>query len=292
MDIIQDSFIRERLDYQPIIDRSPLPALDNTRLIVWPVVNVEYWDASRTMPRQALPAPTGQGFIPDVPNWSWHEYGMRVGFWRMKRLFDRYDIRPTLSINGYVCKAYPQVAQAARDASWEFMGHGYKQMPTHLLDDEGATIRDTIDEIRAFTGKAPIGWLGPGLTETADSLDLLSEAGIRYVGDWVVDDEPCQLKTKNGPMVAMPYTVELNDIPIMAVQHHSGPELWTRVRDTFECLYHESDERIKVMAIAVHPFLSGAPHRFKYLEKAISYLAGKTGVRFMTGEQIYHWYTS
>jgi len=280
----------ERLPYSAIIDRAPLPRPDNARIIIWPVVNVEHWDIGRPMARQVLPAPTGAAPLPDVPNWAWHEYGMRVGFWRLKALFDQFGITPTLSINGKVCESYPRVAQAARDSGWEFMGHGYTQMPTHLVEDQVAMIGKTIDAIKAFTGRGPVGWLGPGLTETLETVDFLHAAGIRYIGDWVLDDEPCRLKTATGAMVAMPYSVELNDIPIMAVQHHRSEELLVRIRDSFDQLYAEGEDRVRVMAIAVHPFLSGAPHRIRYFKEALKYISSHDGVRFMTGEQILAWY--
>ena len=282
----------ERLPYSAIIDRPPLPRSDGARIIVWPIVNVEHWDIGRPMPRQVLPAPTGVVPSPDVPNWAWHEYGMRVGFWRLKQLFDRLSITPTLSINGIVCESYPRVAQAAHDADWEFMGHGYVQMPTHAVEDQAAMIGKTVDTIQRFTGSAPVGWLGPGLTQTLDSVDLLHAAGIRYIGDWVLDDEPCRLRTATGAMVAMPYSVELNDIPMMAVQHHRSEELLVRIRDSFDRLYAEGEERVRIMGIAVHPFLSGVPHRIKYLEQAFEYIAGHADVRFMTGRQILEWYDS
>lgn len=280
----------ERLPYSAIVDRSPLERPDNARIIVWPIVNVEHWDIARPMPRQVLPAPTGVTPKPDVPNWAWHEYGMRVGFWRMKALFDRLSITPTLSINGRVCTSYPRVAQAAHEAGWEFMGHGYEQMPTHAVEDQADMIAKTVKAIRDFTGSAPVGWLGPGLTQTLDSVDLLHAAGIRYIGDWVLDDEPCRLRTATGAMVAMPYSVELNDIPMMAVQHHRAEEFETRVRDSFDRLYAEGAERVHIMGIAVHPFLSGVPHRIGYLERAMDYIARHEGVRFMTGKQILQWY--
>jgi peptidoglycan/xylan/chitin deacetylase (PgdA/CDA1 family) len=280
----------ERLAYSAIIDRPPLPPPNGARIVVWPVVNVEHWDISRPMARQAIPAPTGVTLSPDIANWAWHEYGMRVGFWRLKEAFDRLGIVPTLSINGMVCSSYPRVAQAAHDAGWEFMAHGHIQAPTHLVEDQAGMIATAVESIRQFTGRAPVGWLGPGLTQTLETVDLLHAAGIRYIGDWVLDDEPCRLTTATGPMVAMPYSVELNDIPMMAVQHHRSEELLTRIRDSFDRLYMEGEERVRIMAIAVHPFLSGAPHRIKYLEEALNYLRRHEGVSFMTGEQILDWY--
>jgi peptidoglycan/xylan/chitin deacetylase (PgdA/CDA1 family) len=283
---------RDRIDYSAIVDRPALKGPEGAQLIVWPIVNVEDWDIARPMPRQVLPAPTGVAVSPDVPNWAWHEYGMRVGFWRLKAALDRLGIVPTLSINGRVCTSYPRVAEAAHASGWEFMGHGFVQMPVHQVSDQAAMIRETVDTIARFTGKPPVGWLGPGLTETLDTVDLLHAAGIRYIGDWVLDDQPVPLRTATGEMVAMPYSVELNDIPMMAVQHHSADELLQRVKDSFDRLYAEGETQVRVLGLAVHPFLSGVPHRIRYFEEALAYMHGHAGVRFMTGEQILAWYAS
>jgi peptidoglycan/xylan/chitin deacetylase (PgdA/CDA1 family) len=182
------------------------------------------------------------------------------------------------------------VARAARDSGWEFMGHSYDQRPIHLEPDQRATIQKTVSVIREYTGKQPVGWLGPGLTETLYTPDLLAEAGIRYIADWVIDDEPCDIQTAHGRVLSMPYTVELNDISIMMVQHHPAAEFETRCMDYFERVYLESEKRPKVMAIAVHPYISGVPHRIKYFERVLQALKKQEGVLFWTGEQILEWY--
>ena len=156
----------ERFEYSAIVDRKPLKLPRGVRLVVWPIVNVEVWDIGRPMPRQALPPPTGITRLPDVPHWAWHEYGNRVGFWRLKEALDRLKITPSLSVNARVCEDYPRIAQAAHDAGWEFMGHSYDQRPIHLEPDQRATIRKTVKVIKSFTGKPPVGWLGPGFTQT------------------------------------------------------------------------------------------------------------------------------
>ncbi|MGZ8264135.1 MAG: polysaccharide deacetylase family protein [Burkholderiales bacterium] len=280
----------DRLEYSAIIDRPPLKLPGGARMIVWPIVNVEVWDIGRAMPRQVLPPPTGITQSPDVPHWSWHEYGMRVGFWRFKEVLDGLGIVPTLAINARVCLDYERVARAALDGGWEFMGHSYDQRPIHMEPDQRATIQKAVKVIREYTGKQPVGWLGPGLTQTLDSPELLAEAGIKYIADWVVDDEPCRIKTANGPLVAMPYTVELNDIPMMMVQHHASAEFEARCMDYFERIYAESAKRAKVMAIAVHPYISGVPHRIKYFERVFQRLKTNKGVLFWTGEQILDWF--
>ena len=281
---------RERIGYSAIVDRTPLKLPDGARLVVWPIVNVENWDIDGPMPRTVLPPPGGGSALPDLPNWAWQEYGMRVGFWRLKAALDRHAIKATFSLNGSVCLEYPRLAQAAHDAGWEFLAHSFLQKPMNLLDDQRAAIRQTIETIEEFTGKKPRGWLGPGLTETFETADMLAEEGIEYVGDWVLDDQPCELKTTAGTLYTIPYTVELNDIPMMMIQHHRASELFDRAMDQFERLYAEGADSARFMAISVHPYITGVPHRIKYYEKIFETLTEKPGVLFWTGEQILDWY--
>ncbi len=283
---------RERVPYSPIVERPPLKLPGGARIAVWTIVNLEVWDIARAMARQVIPAPTGQVLLPDVPNWSWHEYGMRVGFWRFKALYDRLGMRPTLSINARVCLDYPQVAAACRDAGWEFMGHAFEQMPIHKVDDQQAMIARSMDTLEKFTGKRPVGWLGPGLTQTYETPELLAAAGVKYIGDWVYDDEPTTIHTANGPLVTLPYTVELNDIAMMIVQHHESPYFLQRCIDTFDRLHAEGAHRAKVMAIAIHPYISGQPHRIKYLEAVYDHIARHEDVLHWNGEEILDWYQS
>jgi peptidoglycan/xylan/chitin deacetylase (PgdA/CDA1 family) len=281
---------RERAPFSAIVDRPPLKLPGAARIVVWTIVNLEFWDISRPMARQVLPAPTGQVLLPDVPNWSWHEYGMRVGVWRFFELFRRLGIAPTLSINARVCEDYVRVARAALEAGWEFMGHAYEQMPIHLVDDQKAMIERSLGVIERFTGEKPVGWLGPGLTQTEETPELLAAAGIKYIGDWVYDDEPTEIATANGPLVTLPYTVELNDIPMMLVQHHESAYFTTRCIDTFDRLYAEGADRAKVMAIAIHPYISGQPHRIKYLETVYDHIARHAGIVHWQGREILEWY--
>jgi peptidoglycan/xylan/chitin deacetylase (PgdA/CDA1 family) len=225
-----------------------------------------------------------------VPNWSWHEYGMRVGFWRFKRLYDRLGIRPTLSINARVCLDYPRVAQACKDAGWEFMGHSFEQGPIHKEADQKAMIARSLDTLQKFTGKRPVGWLGPGLTQTYETPELLAEAGIKYIGDWVYDDEPTEIQTASGPLITLPYSVENNDIPMMIVQHHEAAYWTQKCTDTFDRYWEEGAERPKIMAIAIHPYISGQPFRIKYLEKVYEHINAMPGVLHWNGEQILDWY--
>jgi len=281
---------RQRTDYSAIVDRPPLRLPGHARLVLWPIVNLEVWDIGRPMPRQVLPAPTGASLLPDVPHWSWHEYGMRVGVWRFFELFRARGIKPTLAINARVCEDYVRVAEEARREAWEFMGHAYDQMPIHKHENQRDMINRSMDILERFTGKRPLGWLGPGLTQTYETPELLAAAGVKYIGDWVYDDEPDIIRTANGPLVTLPYTVELNDIAMMIVQHHESDYLLRRAIDAFDRLYAEGEHRAKVMAVAIHPYISGQPHRIKYLEAIYDYAAKFDGVLHWNGEQILEWY--
>lgn len=281
---------RDRIAYSAIVDRPRLELPGGARVAVWTIVNVEEWANERPMPRTVLPPPFGQPLLPDLPNWAWHEYGMRVGFWRFVEVLKHFELRATLAINGSVCRSYRRVAKAALDAGWEFMGHGYIQRPMHHVEDQRAAIRDTIAEIRKFTGRAPRGWESPGLTETFETLDLLADEGIEYVADWVLDDQPCLLRTASGPIVSVPYTVEMNDISMMQIQNHPSSEWLRRGIDTFDRLWREGATIPRVMAISVHPYITGAPHRIAYLEKLYEYILSRQGVLMWTGEQVLDWY--
>ncbi|HET7403118.1 MAG TPA: polysaccharide deacetylase family protein [Usitatibacter sp.] len=283
---------RQRVPFVPIVDRPPLTLPHGGRIAVWTIVNLEVWDIARAMARQVLPPPTGVSLIPDVPNWSWHEYGMRVGFWRFKALYDKLSIRPTLSINARVCVDYPRVAEACRDAGWEFMGHSWEQGPIHKEPDQPAMIARSLDTLEKFTGKRPVGWLGPGLTETLETPEHLAAAGVKYIGDWVYDDEPTEIHTDNGPLVTLPYSIENNDIPMMIVQHHEAAYFTRKCIDTFDRYYHEGEHRAKIMAVAIHPYISGQPFRIRYLEEVYDYMNGFPGVLHMNGEEILEWYRS
>ena len=281
---------RDRARYSALPDRPPLRLPEGLRLVIWPIVNLEEWEIERAMARQVLPAPMGAAVVPDIPNWSWHEYGMRVGVWRFFAALDRYAIKATLSINAKVVESYPRVAAAARERGWEFMGHSYVQGPIHTLEDQRSTIRQSLDLLEKFAGKRPVGWLGPGLTETYETPDLLAEAGVQYIGDWVYDDEPTEIATAHGPLVTLPYTVELNDIPMMVVQHHRADELLRRAVDQFDRLYAEGALRAKILSIAIHPYITGVPHRIKYLEAFLDYARRHAGVAFWTGDEILAWW--
>jgi peptidoglycan/xylan/chitin deacetylase (PgdA/CDA1 family) len=172
------------------------------------------------------------------------------------------------------------------------MGHGFVQQPMHKCEDQRQAIADTIAAIRKFTGKPPRGWESPGLTETPETADLLAEAGIEYVADWILDDQPVPIRTRTGRLISVPYTIEVNDVAITAVQSQPSDEIFRRGRDQFDRLYQEGQDSARVMAISIHPYLTGVPHRIKYLEALYDYILGFDGVVMWTGADILDWYLS
>ncbi len=280
----------DRAPYQAFVDRPRLHLPDDARIALWIIVNVEEWAIERPMPRSVLVAPMGQSLMPDLPNWAWHEYGMRVGYWRILEVLKARGLRATMAVNGNVCNSYPRIAEAAQEADWEFMGHGFVQRPMHHLDDQRLAITETMQAIRAFTGKPPVGWESPGLTETEETLDYLKEAGIEYVANWVIDDLPCELKTRHGPILSVPYSVETNDIVVHAIQHLPSDAFMRRCIDQFDRLHQEGESNPRVMAISVHPYLTGVPHRIGYFEKLLDYIMQHEKVAWMTGAEIATWY--
>ncbi len=280
----------ERIAYSPIAERAPLKLPGNARMAVWVIVNVEEWDPRETMPRTVLTPPAGGSPSPDIPNWAWHEYGNRVGFWRMLEVFDEYRIPAVLAINGKAIAGYEPIARAALERNWEFIGHGFGQKNMQKVPDEREDIRKTREAIRSFTGRAPRGWLGPGLTETWETPDLLVEEGFEYVCDWVLDDQPVVLKTRTKPIVNVPYTQECNDVAMMLIQHHKASEYHDRAIDQFEQILHDSRDSARVMALVVHPYIMGAPHRLRHFRAIFERIGKRDDVAFMTGEQILDWY--
>jgi allantoinase len=280
----------DRIAYSAIGERPLLKLPGGARMAVWVIVNVEEWDPTEPMPRTVLTPPAGGSPMPDVPNWAWHEYGNRVGFWRFVEVFDALAVPAVLAINGSALAAYPPIVRAAVERKWEFIGHGFTQRNMQKVKNERADIRKTRELILKATGKPPRGWRGPGLTETWETPDLLIEEGYDYVADWVLDDQPVWLKTRTKPLLNIPYTQECNDVAMMLIQHHKASEYSDRALDQFEQIYADAARSARVMALVVHPYIMGAPHRLKYFRRVLEVIRKKRDVKFWTGAQIADWY--
>jgi allantoinase len=283
-----------RAVYRPSFARPALaPFPGGARLALHVIVNVEVWDYERPMPRTALPPPAGGATVPDVPNFAWYQYGQRVGIWRLFETLQRHGARATLSINSSMCREYPQIVERAVAEGWEMMAHGVVQRTMATVDDERAVIAEALGEIEAATGRRPRGWLGPALVETAETLDLLAAAGLEYCCDWgPADDLPFDLEVAAGRMIAIPYPVETNDIVVYAVDKHASEELFTRCAAALETLSAESAREPRILALALHPYLTGTAHRIAILERILALARDRYGAVTLTASELVDWYAS
>jgi peptidoglycan/xylan/chitin deacetylase (PgdA/CDA1 family) len=281
-----------RVPFQLPGERKPLASPGGKSLIVQFVVNVEHWQFDLPMPRVVMTPPHGRAHVPDVPNFSWAEYGNRCGMPRFLKALGDHGIRATASVNASIIEAYPQLAAQIRAAGWEFIGHGTHQRSAGSETSEKENIDLALAMLTRFCDKRPRGWLGPGLSETFDTPDLLRRAGIEYLFEWVIDDLPCWMQTTHGPMLVVPYNLELNDSVVYAVEKQSSPEMLLRVTQTIETFERESAEsgQPRVLTLPLHPHLSGVPHRINYLMRIIDMLRARNDTVFMTGSEIADWY--
>ena len=281
----------ERFEYSAMPQRPTWQLPGGARIAVYTVVNIEEWDIGKPVAREYVSSPAGVATVPNIPNWAWHEYGMRVGIWRLMDALSERDLKASAAINARVCNgAGEPVARAVMDAGWPFMGHGYAQAALHTVADQRAVIAKTFEVLRSYTGQAPKGWLGPGLHETLDTLDYLAETGFKFVCDWPMDEQPVEMRTSAGPIVAMPYTLELSDLPMMVVHQHQSHVWLDRAVDQFDRLYEEGAQQPRVLSMSVHPYIMGVPHRVKYFEAAYDHMRERKDVWFTTAEEIYDWF--
>ena len=280
-----------RVPYELSSNRKKLSPPDGKPLIVHVVMNIEYWPFDKNMPRGILPPPHGKiSDPPDLPNYSWVEYGMRVGLPRLFKLFNENDIPVSAFINAQVADIYPSAFEEVCKLNWELVGHGWFQESLRVAKDEEYIIKKSLDTLRRFSGQRVRSWFGPGGGETEKTPEILKENGIEFLHDWLIDELPCWMRTKSGPIVAMPYTFELNDVPIWTVQNNSCDEMEKRVNATLKLFEEEKLHNTKIITLALHPHIVGVPQNFYYLKKIIKDLKKRDDVVFMTSSQIGDWF--
>jgi allantoinase len=274
--------------YTPINRRPKLTWPGGAHVAVWVIPNIEVFALDERMPG-------GSGNIPDVSVWSTRDYGARVGVFRIMDVLSKRGIRASVTLNSEVCDAYPQIMEDAMELDWEFLGHN--QSNTRRLIDipaetEKQVVHDTLDRITQTTGERPRGWLGSGLQETWNTLDYLADEGVDYVCDWINDDQPYLMDVGGRRMVSLPYSTEINDLPAFHRYFQTVDSFEAMMRRQFDTLYREGAESGRVMAICLHPFVIGMPHRIWALESALDYIMGHDKVWFATGSEIVDYWLS
>ncbi|MCM3882526.1 polysaccharide deacetylase family protein [Frankia sp. R82] len=270
-------------DYSPIVDRPVIRWPGGARVAAYVGLNLEHFLLDR--PSSSIVPETADA-VPDPLNYGWRDYGLRVGVWRTIESLDRHGIRASALVNSMVAERYPQVIAAGRERDWVWLAHGRTNSVLHTgmtFDDERRSLTGIVDTIAAATGRRPRGWMGPGLTETFDTPALLAELGLHYVLDWTNDDQPYRLNVPG--VISVPYSVELNDL-IVFRRGITGAEFVQMVKDNYEQLHADAEHSGRVMALALHPFVTGQPFRHKYLDQALEYLAAQPDVWLTTSDEI------
>lgn len=279
-----------RIPFELSTDRKPLPAPDGRNIIVHLVVNVENWRFDSAMPRKIITAPHGRDSVPDVPNFSWAEYGMRCGMPRIMDTLDQMGLPASCALNAGVIANYPRLAERILELGWEVIGHGLHQKALSAETSEAEAIGEAIDRLEAYTGKPLGGWLGPGLRQSEHTPDILRQRNIRYCCDWVLDDLPVWMQTAHGPMISMPYSLEINDSILHAIQHNPSDEMFSRTVETLATFESERMQGPRILTMGLHPHLVAVPHRMGHFRRALDMLAARDDTIFMTGGQIADWF--
>jgi peptidoglycan/xylan/chitin deacetylase (PgdA/CDA1 family) len=268
--------------YSPITTRPKLEWPGGARLALWIIPNIEFFSLQER--------PGGYGGaakIPDIPMWSAREYGNRVGVFRLMEAMARHNIRGTVALNSDLCRYHPQIIAEGNRLGWEWIGHcqsNTRRLNEVPAEQEFAVISDTLAEIEAASGQRPVGWLGAGLQETWNTLDYLEGNGVKYVGDWCIDDQPTLMTLETGKqIIAMPYSQQLNDKPAFEHDHRTADEFRDMICRQFDVLYREGG---RVMGIAIHPYLTGVPYRIDAFEAALAYICKHEQVWLATGQEI------
>ena len=268
--------------YTPINRRPKLSWPNGAKVALWVVPNIE------TFPLDE-PVPGGTGMAPDIINWAPRDYGARVGVFRIMDVLTKHGIRGTVTLNSEVCDDYPEIIEDAAALNWEFMGHNQSNSRyLHLMepDEEHRVVMDTFDRIERATGARPKGWLSSGLQQSWHTLDYLIEAGATYVADWINDDQPYLMDVDGKRICSIPYSGEINDLPQMMRLGRTADEFGDMIKRQFDTLYREGGDSGRVMAICLHPFVIGVPHRIHALDSALEYICGHDDVWLATGSEI------
>lgn len=259
-----------RFEYSALPHRPIYDWPDGRRLAVYIGLNLEHFSFGEGLGAQLAP-----GGEPDVLNYSWRDYGNRVGAWRMLELFDALKIPVSLLVNSSLYDHCPELIAAYRARGDEIVGHGRTNAERQgdlPESDERALIEQTTAAISANEGAPPRGWLGPWISESSVTPDLLSEAGYRYLLDWCSDDQPFWMQTRHKPILAIPYPQEINDIPAIAVRRATAKQFADMITDNFEEMRHQAKDQPLVMGIALHAYIFGQPFRLIHLRRALQHI--------------------
>lgn len=274
-------------DYWPYQGRPKIVWPDGKKLAFWIAPNIEVYEYMPPSNPLRQPWPRGN---PDIIGYSQRTWGNTVGHWRLMDLFDKYNLRGSISLSIGLVDHHPEIIDAVAERKWEFFSHGiYNTRFSYEMDEaqEIAVLKDSIKTVEDATGERIRGYLAPALTHTEKTLDLIAEHDFWYTCDLFQDDQPQPIKTKTGKLVSMPYSLEVNDVITYSVQGWS-PERYTEILIRhFDQLLKEGEKSGTVMCIPLHAYLVSQPHRLRCFEEALKHIcAHRDDVWFTIGAEI------
>jgi allantoinase len=264
-----------RYDYVPITKRPVYDWPEGKRLAVTFCDNIEHFAFGAGLGSDSTGAPAAQS----QRNYAWRDYGNRVGIWHYLDLLDEFGLPASHNVNSAALEACPEIVARLNARGDEYIGHGRTNSERQDVlweEDERRLILECTEILERLSGRRPEGWLGPYIAETAVTLDLLKEAQYRYVMDWALDDQPIWMRTRSGPILSVPYPLEVNDSPALVFRRHTGRQFAEMIIDQFDEMLEQSRKYPLVCAIAAHPFIIGQPFRLRPFREAVRHIVEKS----------------
>ena len=262
-----------RYNYSSLPNRAQYEWPNGTKLAVYVAMNIEAFSYGEG--KGAAIAPPEQAMSHSI--YSWRDYGNRIGFWRLMDMFDDLKIPVQHQINTAIYDECPDIPERIRSRNDEFLGHGYTNSEEQgglSEQKEKDLIAECTATITKHEGTAPTGWMSPWLSNSETTMDLLQEAGYRYVMDWTMDDQPIWIKTRGGKILSMPYPVEANDNRGIVWYRYTSSEFTDMLIDNFDEMLEQTqrDGHPLVCPISLHPFVVGRPYRIRQLRRALEHI--------------------
>ena len=288
-------------DYVPMPKRQPLRWPNGARLALIVTINLEYWDLLKDSDKPyyaggppVIPDPM-PGNVPDFPNYSWREYGHRVGVWRMIDTFDAAGVPASCTMNAKMGLERADIIDAVNERKWELVAHNYEQgdLLTNYhfdRDAEKKLIQEALKVYKDTVGRPARGWLSSSLRSTTQTADILVEEGLSFICDYMNDEQPYMINTPGGPIVSTPYSVEINDFTFFHRRGMTTSAVVELLKEQFDQLYLEGESSGRLMNIGLHPHVAGHPYRIRALREFLEYAKGFTDVWWATREEIADWY--
>jgi allantoinase len=269
-------------DWSMLVSRKPVKWPDNARIALWVNVSLQYFPLNQ----QGKPFPPVGGMTtayPDLRHYTLREYGNRVGIFRLLKAFDKYGVKPTFAVNAQLAERAPYLVNKLAARGDEIIGHGWNMDTPHYggqdRSEEAEIIVRSLDKLRKLTGQPIEGWLSPSKSQSSNTPELLVKNDVKYMCDWVNDDMPYPFRTPAGEIIAMPLSTELEDRFIMQANLHSEYEYADQIEDAFDYLYDEAGEQGgRMLALSIHPWMLGQPHRIGQLERILQYVTAREDV--------------